>query len=352
MANIANFGPNKAISGWNLAPYLATEQTAIDLAQEWGLIPREVACPSCCMNMGQEVHMSSKLGYRYRCRRQQCGDIRVSPLKNTFFDKMHVSVQQTMQLMYHFFTQQKVRFAAEETGVTRKTAIQVFHYLREVMNVAEHHDATQIGGPRDVVEVDQTHLFTQKYHRGRRLRHQVWCFGIISRSSGRVYIEEIDDKTRPTLDGIMRAHIRPGSYLMSDYHRSYINCDYRLMMRGHGRVNHRRRFVEGTVEVPGIRPRLGHPVRGTRNVRVKVHTNKIERVWRELKAALRTCRRRRAVPRYIGEFLYRKNILNRLQTKTEMFLRFMRDIARVYPGPNNIGRGMRNRACQCRVCAP
>jgi len=74
------------------------------------------------------------------------------------------------------------------------------------MDVVEHHDARQIGGPRDIVEVDETHLFTQKYHRGRGLRHQVWCFGIVSRNSrnfGRVYIQEIPDKTRPTLDAIM-----------------------------------------------------------------------------------------------------------------------------------------------------
>jgi len=139
---------------------------------------------------------------------------------------------------------------------------------------------------------------------------------------------------------------------MSDYHRSYINCDHRLMMRGHGRVNHCRRFVEGTIEIVGVRPRLGRPVVGTRNVRAKVHTNRIERIWRDLKAALRTCRRRRAVPWYIGEFMYRKNILGPLKSTTERFLRIVADIARVYPGPNNFGQGLRNRNCRCRVCAP
>jgi len=288
MAYLADFGPNRPITSWRLAPHIATEEAAIRLAQEWVLIPQVVRCPSCGMNMGEEAHPTSKLGYRFRSRRRQCGDVRVSPLANTFFEKGHLFIQQTIRLLYHFFCQHKVTQAAKESEVTKKSAIQTFHFFSEVMDVAEHHDARQIGGPRYIVEVDETHLFTQKYHRGRRLRHQVWCFGIVSRTSGRVYIQEIPDKTRPTLDAIMREHIRPGSFIMSDYHRSYINCDHRLMMRGHGRVNHRRRFVEGTIEIVGVRPRLGRPVIGTRNVRAKVHTNRIERIWRDLKAALRT----------------------------------------------------------------
>jgi len=37
---------------------------------------------------------------------------------------------------------------------------------------------------------------------------------------GRDYIEAILDKMRPIFDGIMREHIRTGSLIMSDYHRS------------------------------------------------------------------------------------------------------------------------------------
>lgn len=70
-----------------------------------------------------------------------------------------------MRLILHFL-RNEVTQAAKDVGVTKKTAIQLFHYLREVCEIAEAHDREMIGGVDDVVEVDETHLFTRKYNRG------------------------------------------------------------------------------------------------------------------------------------------------------------------------------------------
>uniref|UniRef100_A0A2A4JC72 Uncharacterized protein n=1 Tax=Heliothis virescens TaxID=7102 RepID=A0A2A4JC72_HELVI len=58
-------------------------------------------------------------------------------------------------------TQKEAR-AAKDVGFTKKTAIQTYHYLREVCEVAEAHDKDMLGGSNDVVEIDETHLYTRK----------------------------------------------------------------------------------------------------------------------------------------------------------------------------------------------
>ena len=43
--------------------------------------------------------------------------------------------------------------AAQEVGVSNKTAIDWFSYFREICRVCEGNDFEKIGGPDDIVEV-------------------------------------------------------------------------------------------------------------------------------------------------------------------------------------------------------
>lgn len=196
----------------------------------------------------------------------------------------------------------------------------------------------QIGGPDDVVDLDEAHFFLRQYNRGRRLKRHIWAFGIISRLiiiTKKMYIEQIPDKTRETLNEIMRAQLAPGSYIMSDFLRSYRNVDRRLQMRGHARVNHSVWFVNGGVHID-TNPILG--VRGWNGqTAVKVHTNNIERIRGSLKNAIRTYSTEDQMAWYIWEFLYRQNILRSIEGRAAQFRRFLVDIARVYPGPGRNG---------------
>ncbi|KAF9411150.1 hypothetical protein HW555_010012 [Spodoptera exigua] len=169
---------------WNFACAIRDEETAVAAAKAWLLIPaRTPRCPICRGNMSREPKLSYKLKYRLRCWRcawEGRPSIR-SPLKNTFFERSHVSVLDTLRLMLHFLRKDKVSQAAIDVGVTKKTAIQTYHYFRELCEVAEAHDRELLGGNTDIVEIDETHLFTRKYHRGRLLRRQTWTFGCLSR---------------------------------------------------------------------------------------------------------------------------------------------------------------------------
>lgn len=337
---------------WNFGKVITSEEQAIAAAHSWLLIP--TSAPR-CRNIGcggrpmrKDIRRSYKIGFRWRCGRRDCRKI-ISPLKNTFFDRSHISVLATLRLILHFLRRDKVSQAAIDVGVTKKAAIQIYHFLREVCEIAEAHDRMQIGGDNDVVEMDETHLYTRKYHRGRILRSQLWAFGCISRLTKKLHIEVIPNKTRAILDPIIAANVRPNSYLMSDMHRAYVGVHLRLNMRGHSSVNHSVEYVNGTVDIP-VNVALGVQVPNTQNVSVKVHTNTIERQWLELKRHCRTCRSDSKIKWYMGEYMYRQNILKLLPSDAARFRRLLRDIHRVYPGPKK--RGIKLTNCRCSPDCP
>jgi len=74
--------------------------------------------------------------------------------------------------------------AVVQCDVDGHTAVDYYSFCREVCRVAHAHDEVQIGGPGDVVEVDQSHLFTPKYHRGRPMQLALWVFGADSQKNG------------------------------------------------------------------------------------------------------------------------------------------------------------------------
>jgi hypothetical protein len=54
------------------------------------------------------------------------------------------------------------------------------------------------------------------------------------------------------------------------------------------------------------------------------------------------------IPDYVGEYLYRRNILRDISTHGERFLRFVEDLARVYPGSGV--EGVKREDCACADC--
>lgn len=120
--------------------------------------------------------------------------------------------------------------------------------------MTETHDRQMLEGDFDVVEVDETHLYTNKYHRGRLLRRQIWSFGCLSRLTGDIHVELIihqtSNKTRQILDDIIAQNVQQGSYVMSDMHRAYLGVHFQLNTGKHYTVNQRIQFVNGTVDIP------------------------------------------------------------------------------------------------------
>ena len=93
-----------------------------------------------------------------------------------------------------------------------------------------NHHAGQIGGPGMIVEIDESKFGKTRFNRSRFIEGQ-WVFGGICRQ-----------RDKDTLLTIIRAHILPGTCMMSDIWKAY-DC---LKDEGytHLTVNHSINFVD------------------------------------------------------------------------------------------------------------
>ena len=344
---------NQNFNIFTFASNVHDDATALNFANALGMIPQffSALCPTCGRTMHRQNMPAYKFGFRWRC--QHCRYY-PSSTSGTIFERSRLTVLQVLQLIVVWFFAMPVSQAAFHVSVSRAAAIVVYETCREVCEVAHGHDEDQIGGFGDIVECDESHLFTRKYNRGRRLRmgQAVWVFGGISRLTKRRFIVRIPNKARATLWPIMLEHIAQDSWVFTDEHRSYRGCGHRrtgLGFRGHAAVNHSRAFVRPLpLFLRRINPTFGRPVPALGFVRVQVHTNNIERMWRGLKTNLRTRRDIGTIDSQIGEYLYRNNTLNNIRGKGPQFLAFVRDLVRVHPG--FMDERIRLDNCNCPDC--
>lgn len=107
-------------------------------------------------------------------------------------------------------------------------------------------------------------------------------------------------------------------------------------------VNHTSNFIEPPKHLPPFWVPAGRfhtecldkqwngPILGLQPIRY--HTQHVERSWRELKRILTRCNSKDVAASFVGEWMYRANILERSGNIEAQFKTFMADIARAYPG--------------------
>ncbi|KAK4872528.1 hypothetical protein RN001_014557 [Aquatica leii] len=287
-------------------------------------------CPVCEVEMGTSSDRTRMLGWRYRCPIPP--HHKREATVNTFLERVRlreVGAHTVLMGMYLWVTGVNLSTMISELEIATDTAVAWYSYCRDVANKVAWHELGRIGGPEDVVEIDETHLFKRKYNIGRmNMWRQYWLFGGISRTTKRRFAYN-------QLGEVFAAH------LTVNHSQHFVNPpqDEDPIWIPIGRLS------EECVDKTWIGP---PPQAGV--VPFRIHTNTCERFWRELKKTLQSCNSVDLAENYIGEWMYRKNILDNIQGRTAKFLRFMEDVRRAYPG---IGRNpmMADLAnCNCHIC--
>ena len=121
-----------------------------------------------------------------------------------------------MYVWVHKFT---ITQAVHETSLDDKTTstetvIDWYNYCREVCadRIMNHH-AGQIGGPSKTVEIDESKFGKTKYN---RYIERQWVLGSICRETKACFLVPVAQRDKDTLLPIIRAHILPGTRVMSD----------------------------------------------------------------------------------------------------------------------------------------
>lgn len=160
-----------------------------------------------------------------------------------------------------------------------------------------------IGGRGHIVQIDESKIGHQKYHKGRIITGQ-WVFGGIDTTTNECFIEPVESRNAEVLTEVITRRIAPGSIIVSDCWRAY-TCLENKGWKYHT-VNHRYNFVD--------------PVS-------KAHTQNIERLWRDMRGAIpKYGLRKKNYNGYLGEFLFKRYF-----HYTERLEAFFEVIAEMYP---------------------
>lgn len=291
---------------------------AVTFVKQFGLVPdcdTQIKCQNCTTGvaMRSEAKQDHKAKHIFRCVSCRAS---LNPYKDTWFDNAKISELKVLELTYCFVVNLSVTEAARHTGTSSSTAGDWYTYCREVCFVNSSLYSRKIGGPGKVVEVDESHLFTRKYHRGRQ-HVGVWVFGGVCRETREIFLVPIPNKTRETLWGLMKKHIAAGSIIHSDGARVYNGVE-QLGFASHYSINHSAGEFSRHSE-DGV-----------------VTTNHAENMWRWVKETVKSGRDELTVELYTGEFVYRKARLNPLPEYGQRFKAFLEDILHSFPGPQRL----------------
>ncbi|XP_076295794.1 LOW QUALITY PROTEIN: uncharacterized protein LOC143216514 [Lasioglossum baleicum] len=237
----------------------------------------------------QETYIKVIKGHK---RRRATCNFKIRALHGTWFEKVHINIAKICRFIAYFLLLKPPRYFCmiNELELSDRDVVdwikkQILYTIDTIL--LQQWILTKqesIGGPGKIVEVDEIKIGKRKYNRGRMLRGQ-WLLGGIERNTKKVFVLPVPDRTTETLISINRKHIVANSIIHTDNWRAYnglTNENYCI----HETVNHSTNFVD---------PQTG------------VHTQNIERLWRDLRASIpRYGIRDYHYNNYIAEFLFKR----------------------------------------------
>jgi hypothetical protein len=121
----------------------------------------------------------------------------------------------------------------------------------------------RIGGANTIVEIDEAHLYTNKKRIGRRLvGEKIWIVAGICRETKEMFFDLTRVRSSSYLSQLIVANVLPETKIITDGWRGYNNVGSLGYL--HEVINHTIMFA-----------------RGENN---EIHTNTIERFWRDLRS--------------------------------------------------------------------
>lgn len=254
-----------------------------------------------------------------RCKNKSCQKTH-SPFAGTIWKEIS-DRQLFLFVIGAFLGRCTVRSVADLTSSKEETISKYTMIIKNALyleNEAEKADM-KLGGAGVVVQGDESRVFSRKYNVGRVLKitEHGWLFGMVEdKENGRLYLEMVKTRDGERLKGIIKDHTQDGTTVFTDRWPAYEGLDDDQTK--HFKVNHKQCFVshqrinvEEGVEVVecGSDEAEDADDQVLLDDTIVVHTNKIERVWREVKRGLRD-QPLRLLSRNVGVEMYRYNHLN------------------------------------------
>jgi transposase len=136
---------------------------------------------------------------------------------------------------------------AKDLGINRKTVFTYYTKLRQLIAEESTKSSNQFSGE---VEVDEAYFGgVRKGKRGRGAGGKIPVFGLLKRN-GQVRVVFPKQVDKETLQGAIKTHVKPHSWVYSDSFRAYDRLD--LEGFHHIRIRHEKTFGRGTRHINSI----------------------------------------------------------------------------------------------------
>lgn len=243
-----------------------------------------VFCPYC------GVSNSYVTDRGFKCSSAKCGK-KFTVRTNTIFEGSKIGIEVWFFIIYMIASNKKnisSRQLSRNFGITQKTAWGLMMKIRQCLT----QENLVFSG---VVEIDEAFISKADWHKwGFTNVRKTPVIGIYERDSKRVFVHNMENRSKDEIVPIIEKHVEQGSTIYTDGYRAYRN----LKNFTHDFVNHKEReFVRGNV-----------------------HTNSIENFWGFFKRNVKNIHHsisNKHLQSYLNESVFKFN--NRDKTQIELF---------------------------------
>ena len=251
----------------NLFELLKDDDNVLRFLKHNNLIATTYVCPGC----GQEKNIENLNNKRCNTRigGNKCFS-EISIFNNTLFENSKLSPKIVLFLLYEWCEDTPTIKTAKEYSCNQSTVSRWYSKFQEfAVNAYETFETEKIGGPNQIVQINETCILKRKSHQGRILRYQKWIFGGVElENNNKFFFKIVENRSSNILLNLINENIASGSIIMSDMWRGYNNLETLLAENNytHLQVNHSQNFI--------------NPLTGA-------HTQAIEAFWSVMKRKLR-----------------------------------------------------------------
>jgi transposase-like protein len=251
-------------------------QICLEYLKTNGCLDIPEQCPKC---QGPVSHH----GHFWKCKKPGCRK-QESFFKGSFFAQTRLPCSKILEIGYYWLAGCRRNMIVDITGHSSATVTAYMKFYRQLVESSLDEDDTIIGGEGVEVQVDESKFGKRKYERGHRVEG-AWVIGGVELTQERkMFAKMVEKRDQGTIRDVLRAHIAPGSVLVTDCWRGYIGVEEALNLR-HLTVNHSKTFkdpetgacsnnIEGTWS--GMKGKI--PLRNRTQSSIKGHL--LEFIWR------------------------------------------------------------------------
>lgn len=237
-----------------------------------------------CVRCGSKTRMTRETPFKIRCTWKKC-NLHFSIWKGTIFENVKMDHMLMLKIINLWSINATPLLIAKVLRCKKESVTSVLKKLKEKRIYTKYlKDFSVLGTKNVIVEIDETKIGKNKYHRGHIVKG-FWAFGAVERTFLRKIIIFITRKRNSnSLLPLINRFIHKEAIIHSDMWKVY----YKLKNTyKHFMVNHSKTFVD---KLTGI------------------HTNTIEGNWRSLKESIPIrCRTYSLAPLYVVRYMISRN---------------------------------------------